>query len=136
MKSSRTTLGIGELARLAECRVDTIRYYERIGLMPAPGRSEGGHRQYEDAERRRLTFIRRSRELGFSIDEIRALIDLATSSRRSCEAVRPIAAAHLADVRAKLSDLKRLEAVLAGTVRQCENQAGAPICPLLEALEA
>src|SRR5579871_710058 len=110
-------LTIGRLAASSGVNLETIRYYERIGLMPAPGRSEGGHRLYEDAERRRLAFIRRSRELGFSIEEIRALIDLATSSR-SCEAVRPIAAAHLADVRAKLADLKRLEAVLAGTVRQ------------------
>lgn len=129
-------LTIGRLAALSGVNLETIRYYERIGLMPAPGRTEGGHRLYEDAERRRLSFIRRSRELGFNIEEIRALIDLATSSRRSCDAVQPIAAAHLKDVRAKLADLKRLEAVLAETVRQCTNQSAAPACPLLDALEA
>jgi hypothetical protein len=67
MKSSRTTVGIGELARVAECRVDTIRYYERIGLMPKPERTEGGQRRYSENQARQLLFIRRLRDLGFSV---------------------------------------------------------------------
>ena len=129
-------LTIGRLAALSGVNLETVRYYERIGLMPEPGRSDGGHRSYEPEHRQRLKFIRRARDLGFSIDEIRALLDLATSGHRSCEEVRPIAAAHLADVRAKLADLARLEAVLADTVKQCARHAQAPTCALLEALEA
>ncbi|HLK23742.1 MAG TPA: helix-turn-helix domain-containing protein [Caulobacteraceae bacterium] len=128
-------LTIGRLAELSSVNLETIRYYERIGLMPAPGRSEGGHRSYAPAHRQRLTFIRRARALGFSIGEIRALLDLAASPDRACEEVRPIAEAHLADVRAKLTALRRMERVLAATVRQCANAATAPACPLLEALE-
>lgn len=129
-------LTIGRLATLSGVNLETIRYYERIGLMPEPDRTEGGHRLYEADHRRRLTFIRRARELGFSIDEIRALLDLARPQRRSCEEVRAITAAHLDDVRAKIADLVRLEAVLAETVSRCADDGAAPSCPVLEVLEA
>jgi MerR family mercuric resistance operon transcriptional regulator len=133
---SRRGLTIGRLAALSRVNLETIRYYERIGLMPEPGRSGGGHRLYEDEHRRRLSFIRRARELGFRIEEIRALLDLAQPQRRSCADVRAVAVQHLEDVRAKIVDLARLEAALAATVNRCSTNGAAPSCPVLEVLEA
>ena len=135
MRPSRG-LTIGKLAAASGVNLETIRYYERIGLMPAPDRTEGGHRLYEDDHRRRLVFVRRGRELGFSLGEIRALLDLARPQRRACGEVEKIAAAHLEDVRAKIADLVRLEALLSDTIRRCEGQADAPACPVLDLLEA
>ena len=128
-------LTIGRLAQLSGVNLETVRYYERIGLMPEPGRSGGGHRLYDDMHRRRLAFIRRGRELGFSIEEIRTLLGLAEPQRRSCDEVRAIASAHLRDVRAKIGDLARLEAILAGTVERCDSREAAPSCPVLDLLE-
>jgi MerR family mercuric resistance operon transcriptional regulator len=132
----RGGLSIGALAAASRVNLETIRYYERIRLMPAPPRTEGGHRLYEPEHTARLGFIRRARELGFGIEEIRALLDLAEPQRRSCADVRAIASAHLADVRAKLGGLKRLETVLAETVERCDTQPSAPSCPVLDVLEA
>jgi MerR family mercuric resistance operon transcriptional regulator len=126
-------LSIGALARASGVNLETIRYYERIGLMPAPSRTEGGHRAYEPAHRKRLEFIRRGRELGFGIEDIRALLDLSETSA-PCEAVRAIAAEHLAKLRAKLADLARLEQILAQTVSAC-GSAPDPACAVLEMLE-
>ena len=134
--ASRKGLTIGRLAALSRVNLETVRYYERIGLMPEPGRTEGGHRLYDEAHRRRLSFIRRGRELGFGIDEIRALLALAEPQRRSCDEVRAVASAHLQDVRAKIADLARLEALLAATVDRCDSAAAAPSCPVLDLLEA
>jgi MerR family mercuric resistance operon transcriptional regulator len=129
-----TAMPIGELSRRTGCNIETIRYYERIGLLPAPPR-RGRYRSYGPPDVSRLRFVRRGRELGFSLDEIRALLELAAPQRRACDEVRVIAAAHLADVRAKLADLKRLEAVLADTVAQCRGRSAAPSCPVLDVLE-
>ena len=133
---SKRGLTIGRLAGLSGVNLETIRYYDRIGLMPAPGRTEGGHRLYEAPHQRRLAFIRRSRELGFGIDDIRGLLDLAEPGRASCDDVRDIAAAHLQTVQAKLADLARLEHILAQTVARCDSHASAPLCPVLEMLDA
>lgn len=135
MRASRG-LTIGKLAAASGVNLETIRYYERIGLMPAPDRTEGGHRLYEDHHRRRLTFVRRGRELGFSLNEVRTLLELAQPQRRACGDVQTVAAGHLEDVRAKIADLVRLEALLSDTVRRCEGQADAPACPVLDLLEA
>jgi MerR family mercuric resistance operon transcriptional regulator len=126
-------LTIGRLADAAGVNLETIRYYERIKLMPRPGRTRGGHRVYEAEHIRRLVFIRRARELGFGIGDIRALLALAEPKRISCDKVRAIASAHLASVRIKLADLSRLEAILAVTVAQCTGDS-APTCPVLEIL--
>ena len=127
---------IGRLAAAAGVHLETIRYYERIGMMPEPDRGEGGHRRYDDGHRARLSFIRRARELGFGLDDIRVLLELATPHRRSCEEVRVIAEQHLRDVRAKIDDLVRLEAILAETVVRCGAEAlGDGACPVLEILE-
>jgi MerR family mercuric resistance operon transcriptional regulator len=124
---------IGELSRQTGCNIETIRYYERIGLLPSPGR-EGRYRRYAGADVRRLSFVRRARELGFTLDEVRALLALsAIDGQSACAEVRNFSATHLADVRARIADLRAMERVLAGAIRQCD--AGEqPGCPLIETL--
>jgi MerR family mercuric resistance operon transcriptional regulator len=133
MATSRLT--IGKLATCAGVNLETVRYYERIGIMPAPDRTKGGHRDYTGAHVQKLAFIRRARELGFSIEDIRALIELAEPSPRSCGEVRMIAENHLADVDAKISDLVRLQSVLREAVARCGDGA-TPLCPVIEILGA
>ena len=129
----RAALTIGGLALAAGVNLETLRYYERIGLMPSPGRTRAGHRAYEPEHVRRLAFIRRARELGFSIEDIRALLALAEPADGSCMQVRNIAQAHLDEVRAKLADLAKLERILADTVSKCSGEP-APRCPVLDML--
>src|SRR6516165_5804714 len=132
---SRTeNLQIGELSKRSGVNTETIRYYERIKMLPAPPRTASGRRVYGFHEVRILAFIRRSRELGFSLDEIRALLRLGGPEKASCREVRKIAAHHLEDIRAKLSDLKKLERVLANTVARCSGKK-APNCPVLDILD-
>jgi MerR family mercuric resistance operon transcriptional regulator len=126
-------LAIGALARRTGTKVDTIRYYERMGLWVAPARSAGGYRLYGVGHLKRLHFIRRARLLGFSIDEVRTLLRLADERRRPCAEVRVVAEAHLDDVRAKLADLRTMERVLRETVARCADDAGSH-CPLIDAL--
>lgn len=134
--ASRKDLTRGRLAEITGVNLETIRYYEGIGLMPNPDRTPAGHRVYGDGHRRRLSFIRRGRELGFGVEEVRALLGLAEPQRRSCDEVRAIAAAHLQDVRARIADLMRLESLLATTVDGCDARDAAPSCPVLDLLES
>lgn len=126
-------LTIGVLAKGAGVKVETIRYYEHVGLMPPPPRSLGGHRHYERAHLRRLGFIRRSRELGFPLDEIRALLGLVDGGDVTCGEVRQLTLHHLGGVRRKIADLKRMERTLADIAEQCEGGA-VRHCPIIEAL--
>ena len=112
-------LAIGELGRLTDTKVETIRYYERIGLLGAPARTEGNYRAYGPEHLNRLSFVRRSRDLGFSLDQVRALLDLSDDRERSCEAVDAIAKAHLAEVDRRIADLRALRRELASMVDQC-----------------
>jgi MerR family mercuric resistance operon transcriptional regulator len=127
-------LSIGELSRRTRVNIETIRYYERINMLPAPPRTASGRRVYGPADRRTLAFIRRARELGFTLDEIRALLALSDGgAREACPEVRELAAAHLAEIRAKIADLTAMERALADAVRRCD--AGEmPGCPVLDAL--
>jgi MerR family mercuric resistance operon transcriptional regulator len=125
---------IGELSRRTGCNIETIRYYERIGLMPTPAR-RGRYRSYGADEVARLGFVRRARELGFTLDEVRALLGLAAGGQASCAEVRDLAVSHLKDVRARIADLKRMERVLADSVRACDAGQD-PGCPLIDALDA
>jgi MerR family mercuric resistance operon transcriptional regulator len=127
-------LSIGALAARGGANIETIRYYERIGLLSPPPRSRNGRRVYGYADLRALTFIRRARELGFKLEDIRTLLQLGGSGHATCGAVREIAARHLEDVRARLRDLTRLEQVLASTVAQCSGGA-ATDCAVLDALD-
>jgi MerR family transcriptional regulator, mercuric resistance operon regulatory protein len=102
-------MSIGEFSRRTGGNIETIRYYERIGLLPLPDRV-GRYRCYGAADVRRLVFIRRARELGFTLDEVRALLKLSEANcETACADVREIAASHLAEVKAKLADLKRMD---------------------------
>jgi MerR family mercuric resistance operon transcriptional regulator len=129
----RDGIAIGEVSRRTGCNIETIRYYERIGLLPAPDR-QGRFRRYRAGDVQRLTFVRRARELGFTLDEVRALLMLsATDDQTVCAEVRDISAAHLANVRARIADLRAMERTLTSSIRQCD--AGKrPGCPLIEAL--
>ncbi len=127
-------LPIGELSRRSGVNIETIRYYERVKMMPPPPRTASGRRIYGSSDLRVLTFIRRSRGLGFSLDEIRALLRLGGPEKASCREVREIAAHHLQDIRAKLGDLKKLERLLSKTVARCSGKT-APDCPVLDILD-
>lgn len=127
-------LPIGELSRLTGVNIETIRYYEKIRMMPKPPRSTGGHRIYGKIEKRALTFIRRARELGFTLAEIRALLALGGPGKASCADVQKIATHHLEDIRAKITDLKKLEHLLASTIAKCSGKR-APNCPIIEILD-
>ena len=127
-------LAIGELSRLSGVNIETIRYYERIRMLPQPPRTASGRRIYNSTYLRTLAFVRRSRELGFSIEEIRALIRLGGPEKATCREVRKIAARHLEDIRAKLNDLRKLERLLARTVAQCSGRS-VPDCPVLDILD-
>jgi MerR family mercuric resistance operon transcriptional regulator len=125
---------IGELARQTGASIETIRYYERIGLMPRPPRTSGGRRAFGPESLSALNFIRRCRELGFSLDDVRALLALR-KAQPCCTNVKAIAERHLATVRAKLRDLSEMEASLAGLVAQCSGKPSAE-CPVMDALDA
>ena len=127
-------LPIGELSRLTGVNIETIRYYERIGMLPRPRRTASGRRIYAAAEARTLAFIRRARELGFALAEVRALLVLGAPGNASCAEVREIAAHHLAHIRAKIADLEKLEGLLAGTVAKCSGRR-VPECPVIDVLD-
>ncbi len=127
-------LAIGSLAKQTGTNIETIRYYERIGLLPAPARSAGGYRLYQTDHAKRLSFVRRARALGFSIEEVRTLLRLADERRRPCAEVRVVADVHLKDVRAKIADLRAMERVLKETVARCADGRTGTHCPLIDAL--
>ena len=128
---------IGAVARQAGLTVPTVRYYEEVGLLPPAPRTGSGQRHYDAAAVRRLRFVRRCRDFGFSIDAVRDLIGLVDQPQRPCTEVRDIAAVHLAEVRRKLAELQALERGLAGFVAGCDSACagGAAVdCTILEDL--
>ncbi len=127
-----TEFTIGVLSDQTGVNIETIRYYERIGLIESPPRSSGGRRLYDGAAARRLQFVRRSRELGFTIDDIRALLNAADGGA-SCAEVHDLTRRHLNDVRAKIEDLQSLERTLARTARKCARD-GSNECPIIDVL--
>ncbi|MDI4232392.1 helix-turn-helix domain-containing protein [Bradyrhizobium sp. Arg237L] len=127
------SLTIGELARLTGTKVETVRYYERIGLLEAPMRTVGNYRAYAPEHLNRLSFIRRSRDLGFSLDQVRALLDLSDDRDRSCGAVDAIAREHLSEVDRKIRDLQALRRELSSMIDQCQCGTVAD-CRIIEAL--
>ncbi|MDR9485324.1 MULTISPECIES: MerR family transcriptional regulator [Sediminimonas] len=121
MPANDPLLSIGQAATTCGVPAPTIRYYEEIGLIPPARRSAAGHRHYEPDDIARLTFIRRCRDFGFGIAQVRLLCGLATSPAEDCTAVRDIAADHLSSVRQKLDELRGLEAQLSAFVDSCES---------------
>lgn len=122
-----------QLARHTGCNLETIRYYEKIGMMPDPPRTSAGYRVYDEGHASRLRFILRARELGFSLDEIRGLLALVDGGAHACAEVKERTESHIAAIRNRIRDLKRIESVLAATAAQCSGEV-APDCPILDAL--
>jgi|RhiMetdeSRZDD1v2_1073273.scaffolds.fasta_scaffold78768_5 MerR family mercuric resistance operon transcriptional regulator len=126
-------LTIGALSARTAVSIETIRYYERIGILAKPARSNGGHRLFADEHGQRLVFIRRARELGFSLAQVRVLLGLTGGRRLTCAKVKSITEQHIADIRRKVKDLRRLERVLNAMVARCRGDE-MPNCPILDAL--
>ena len=124
---------IGELALVAQCTVETVRYYEKIGLLPKPPRTRGNYRDYGEAELGRLSFVRRARDLGFSLDQVRALLKLSDDRSHDCAGIDRIAEAHLLEVDRKLADLKALRRELKAVIDSCDGGTIAE-CRIVEAL--
>lgn len=115
------TLTIGHLARRTRTKVETVRYYEKIGLLPPPRRTQGNYRSYGEDDLARLSFVRRARDLGFSVDQIRVLLSLSDDKSRDCATVDEIASAHLDEIDRKLADLVSLRREIAALVTPCEG---------------
>lgn len=123
---------IGELARSTATKVETIRFYEKIGLLAAPARTEGNYRDYGQPHLARLSFVRRARDLGFTLDQVRALLALSERDR-SCGAVDAVAREHLAEIDRKIADLRALRRELDDLIGQC-SQGSISTCRIIEAL--
>ena len=131
-ESGIACLPIGELSRRTGCNIETIRYYEKIGVVLPPLRTTGGHRIYGPDHVRRLSFVRRARGLGFTLEEVRALLSLEQRGQ-PCSDVRKVAVCHLADVRSKIAELRAMEAALEILEARCA-EGTAEACPMIEAL--
>jgi len=124
---------IGELAAATGCHFETIRYYEKVGLLPKPLRTASGYRAYRPEDVARVRFVTRGRELGFSLEEVRSLIRLSESPDLTCEEVDALARHHLEEVQEKLRQLQRMEAELLATIDRCHADRRAD-CAILQAL--
>jgi Cu(I)-responsive transcriptional regulator len=130
---TETNFTIGVLAKKTNTKVETIRYYERIGLLSVPSRTSGNYRVYGPEHLGRLSFVRRARDLGFSIEQVRELLGLADQRNRSCARVDAIARQHLAEVERKISDLTAMRRELSTIIDQCGRNVIAD-CRIIEAL--
>jgi MerR family mercuric resistance operon transcriptional regulator len=126
-------MSIGALSKQSGVNIETIRYYEKIGVMPAPARSTGGYRMYAPDHLKRLGFVRRGRQLGFSLDELRGLLHLVDGHAYTCAEVHALTLQHLTEVRRKIADLRRLERVMSNMAAQCTEDL-VPECPVIDAL--
>lgn len=128
-------LTIGEVAKTAGVKVETVRYYERQELIPPPPRRESGYRAYPEETVKRIRFIKRAQELGFSLKEIAELLSLRVGPGTACADVRKRAVAKIAEIERKMETLRRIKEVLAGLAAACEGRGPASECPILESLE-
>jgi Cu(I)-responsive transcriptional regulator len=127
-------MNIGELSRRTGVTAETIRYYERVGVLPRPARGGGGYRRYGAADEERLAFVRRARDLGFSLGEVRELLSLADDPARPCADVDQLARVHLAQVEAKLAQLAGLRSELVRVIGQCRGGLAVADCRILRTL--
>ena len=134
-KSRAEPLLIGKLADRTGVNVETIRYYERIGLLPPPPRTQGRHRAYDERHAQRLGFIRRGRELGFSLHDIRTLLELADDRNPACTTAKDVTLRHLTNVRGKIASLRKLERALRDMTDAC-TPGKQLSCPIIETLSA
>lgn len=126
-------LSIGKLSTATGCKVETIRFYEKAGILPAPARTTGGQRRYTREHLKRLNFVRRSRGLGFSLEEVRTLLSMVDKNEFTCAEVEQVAREHLQSVRDRIEDLRTIESVLLEMVVRCEV-GSVPDYPIIEAL--
>lgn len=124
---------IGELACRTGVNIETIRYYEREGILPAPAREANNYRMYSDRHVRRLQFVRRARGLGFTLEEVRALLSMIDGGEYTCAEVKALGEQHLKDIQKKIADLHRMEHALSDLVAQCSGEQ-TPDCSMLETL--
>lgn len=124
---------IGDLARVTGTKVETVRYYERVGLLPVPPRTAGNYRSYSQVELKRLSFIRRARDLGFSLDEVRALLALSDDRGSDCASIDAIARKHMEEVDRKIADLTALRRKLKAIITSCKGGVVAD-CRIIDAL--
>jgi MerR family mercuric resistance operon transcriptional regulator len=129
------TVTIGQLARKAQVHVETVRYYERRGLLPPPARRWSGYRQYSHDDIIRLRFIKHAQRLGFSLKEIAELLSLRVDPDTSCRDVKHRAEAKLVDIEEKIRTLERIKNALKQLVAACRGRGPTTMCPILEALE-
>lgn len=127
-------LRIGQVAKAGDVNLETIRYYEREGLMPEPPRLASGYRVFSSDAVRRVRFIKRAQELGFSLKEIKELLSIRIDARKDCSAVRAIAKAKIADVEQKIETLKAMKRVLERVTASCRGAGPTSECPILESL--
>ena len=133
MATRKSEITIGKLSKKSGVNIETIRYYEQIKVMPSPPRSEGGYRLYNEDHQNRLSFIRRSRELGFSLEEIRGLLTLVDDNSYTCGQVHKLTLNHLEITRQKIRDLQKIETVLVDMASQCDGGL-IPDCPVIDVL--
>ena len=119
--ASQVSLSIGALAKATGTTVEAIRWYERVGVLPMPERTKGNYRIYRTAHLERLGFVRRARDIGFTLDQVRELLRLADDRNRSCDAVDRVARQHLEEVERKIGDLEALRRELQGLIGQCHR---------------
>jgi MerR family mercuric resistance operon transcriptional regulator len=124
---------IGRVSALTGVNIETIRYYERIGLVPRQTRNAGGRRNYDDTDVRRLAFVRRARDIGFSLGDIKSLLALGEPGHRSCASVKKIAEQHRMAIEMRIADLSRLHSLLTKTIGKCSGRK-VPQCPVLDIL--
>ena len=133
MMGKDQALTIGAMSRATGINIETIRYYERIGLLPSPPRTRGNYRAYTSTEQKRLNFVRRTRNLGFSIEEIRALLRLSDERDTDCCEVTEIAQNHLAETERKLADLQAMADELRSLIASCAGGVSVGDCRIIEA---
>ena len=134
MNEILSSLTIGMLATTAGVKVETIRFYQRRGLLTEPDRPQGGIRRYGDAEVNRIKFVKSAQRLGFSLDEVAELLELEDGAH--CDEARGLAERKLTDVRSKLEDLRRIESTLDALVKNCCTARGVVSCPMISALQS
>ena len=135
-KETTKSYSIGQLAKAARVNPQTLRFYERKGILKPTNRLESKYRVYDSESLKRLRFIKQAQSMGFSLDEIQSLLNLRVRSVHRCDQVRAKAEAKLRDVRTKISQLKKLENTLTKLVSDCESRVVSECCPILEKMEA
>ncbi len=136
MVNTSTTLNIGSVAKEAEVNIQTIRYYERRGLLPEPERTAANYRVYGGDSVRRVRFIKRAQELGFTLTEIKELLELRAAPRSCCEDVRERSEAKIKDIEEKVRTLEGMKKALSKLVRACSGRGPVTECPILDSMDS